>query len=121
MTAKFIILQRVPGMNGKDGLLREHWSKRKKRKDMIKRELLAQVVGQPKFKDKVRVQFTNYCSSHPMDWDNFCASFKLIGDSLTDLRIIKDDSPLIIVEFLPKQVKSERKDERIEILIEEVK
>ena len=56
-----------------------------------------------------------------MDWDNFSASFKHIGDALVKAGVIQDDNPQIIVDFLPKQVKvSKRKQQRVEIIIKDV-
>lgn len=119
MTSLYTIMQRVPGMNGKNGLLREHWSNRKKRKDSIKLEFLSQRQNKPKHTGKVVITYINYYATHPMDWDNFCSSFKLIGDSLTDLGTISDDSPKIVVGFIPKQIKCNKIDQRIEIVIED--
>ena len=55
-----------------------------------------------------------------MDWDNFSASFKLIGDALVMAQIIKDDKPEIVTQFLPKQFKCKQKDQHVQIIIEDV-
>jgi hypothetical protein len=55
-----------------------------------------------------------------MDWDNFSASFKHIGDALVDLGVIVDDKPSIVTQFLPQQIKSKRVDQRVEVIIEDV-
>jgi hypothetical protein len=56
-----------------------------------------------------------------MDWDNFAASFKHIGDSLVAAGVIVDDKPAIVTEFLPNQIKiSKRDQQRIEVIIEDV-
>jgi hypothetical protein len=52
-----------------------------------------------------------------MDWDNFAASFKHIGDSLVAAGVIIDDKPSIIIQFLPQQIKSKIKEQRVEIII----
>ena len=38
-----------------------------------------------------------------MDWDNHCASFKHVGDSLKDCGVIIDDNPKIVTQFVPYQ------------------
>jgi Holliday junction resolvase RusA-like endonuclease len=112
---KIILRQRIPGLNGDDGLLREHWSKRDKRKEFIKNEIVAQKPN--KHPGQVKLQFIGY-SSHLMDWDNHCSRLKICGDAMKDLGIITDDSPKYIVEFVPTQVKVKTKEEeRIEIII----
>jgi len=55
-----------------------------------------------------------------MDWDNFSASFKHIGDALVDLGVIQDDKPSIVTQFLPQQIKSKRIDQKVVIIIEDV-
>ena len=54
-----------------------------------------------------------------MDWDNFAASFKHLGDSLVNAGVIVDDKPAIIVKFTPIQIKSKIKDQRVEIIIKD--
>lgn len=106
-----------PGLNGKSGLLREHWAARKKRKEAIALRIAA--LNIPKFPDKVSVIFCGH-SSLLYDWENHVARFKLIGDILVDAGILVDDSPKYIVSFIPEQSKCQRKDSRLVITIKTI-
>lgn len=111
----FIIRRKVPGLNGKDGLIREHWTDRKTRLKNLSLILWEQHKG--RHDGPVQVIFTRY-TCQLMDWDNHCASFKLLGDALVDIGVIEDDKPDIIKIFDPRQEKVDtRKEERIEIKI----
>lgn len=50
-----------------------------------------------------------------MDWDNAAASFKHVGDALVMEKVIEDDHPKIIRDFIVRQVLS--KERYIEIII----
>jgi flavoprotein len=54
-----------------------------------------------------------------MDWDNFAASFKHIGDALVSNKVIKDDKPGVVVQFLPEQIKCKRVEQKVVIIIED--
>ncbi len=114
----FVVKGIVHGLNGSNGLLRSHWTKRKKVKEALTAIISCQVKGS--HQGKVRVTYTGYKVSF-MDWDNFCSSFKQIGDALVALKVIKDDNPSVIIEFIPKQIKSKRNEQRVEIFIEDLK
>ena len=107
------------GLNGKEGLIRQHFSKVAKVKENIANILRTQIpYGFITINKSVRVTYIRYCSLF-MDWDNACASFKHIGDAMQDAGIIvDDDSQHILVEFLPKQIKCKRTEQRTEIIIE---
>lgn len=120
MTDKLIF--KIPfltaGLNGSDGLMQLHYMKAKKIKDNLCLILKSQKPSQMHPIDEpVRLTYIRYTSLY-MDWDNCCASFKYIGDALQEAGVLQDDSPVIIDEFVPKQVKSKRKDARIEVIIE---
>lgn len=108
----------TPGLNGTDGLMRQHFRDAGKLKDKIKWDILAQrpPSGFRCLKGPVRVVYTRYTSAL-MDWDNAAASFKHIGDALQSAGVLLDDSPDVIAEFIPKQVKCKMKDRRTEIEI----
>lgn len=106
INAHFELTCRVPGPNGDDGLIREHYRDAKIRKDRYQILLLAQ--KQPKLKGKVVIVYTRY-ATRLMDWDNHCASFKHLGDSLVKIGTIEDDSPKIVIEFAPEQRKVKTK------------
>lgn len=116
-SALFIIKERVPGLNGSDGLIREHFHAAGKRKKRYINLIMAQkTIG---FKTPVNVIYTRY-ACRLMDWDNHCASFKHIGDALVACNIIPDDKPSVIINFIPMQVKvKKREQELIKIEIKE--
>lgn len=108
----------IPGLNGKDGLIREnHWNA-KRRRDLYKVLIRSQTTN--RHKGKVIIQYIGY-KSILSDWDNFAASFKHLGDALVSNKIIKDDKPAIVVEFLPDQIKCKRVDQKVIIIIEDYK
>ena len=107
----------IPGLNGSDGLIREHWAAAKKRKTKYLYLIRSQTKN--RHKGAVRIQYIGY-KSILMDWDNFTASFKHIGDSLVNANVIVDDKPSIVVEFLPKQIKCKRKEQKIVVIIEDL-
>lgn len=108
------------GLNGPDGLIREHYMVAKRKKAMLRLLFLSQrPKGHIAIDSPVRVIYTRYCSQF-MDWDNACASFKYIGDSLKTAGIIADDSPKVIAEFDPRQVLVKRGNEHIVIEIKNI-
>jgi hypothetical protein len=114
MQTKIIIEGIVHGLNGKHGLIREHFHTAKRKKEKYK--MLIQSQTRNKHKGKVRIDYIGY-KSRFMDWDNFAASFKHIGDSLVAAGVIVDDKPSIIIEFHPQQIKSKIKEQRVEVII----
>jgi hypothetical protein len=108
----------IPGLNGSDGLMQEHFSKVIKKKEQYEAMLLS--LRLYKHPGKVRITWTRY-THNLMDWDNHGASFKHIGDSLVAVGCIKDDMPEIVVEFIPKQIRVLTKGEvRMELLIQDL-
>lgn len=93
----------APALNGKDGLIRTHWAKRKKIKDTWIKLTKAQEYKQ--YQGQVIVEYERHSVS-PMDWDNLCASFKIPGDVLVACGIIEDDNPTVVTQFIPRWVKS---------------
>ena len=117
MITKIVLTERVPGLNGDDGLIRENYHAAKKRKTKLKILMLEQTGN--RHKGKVEVTYTRY-AVQLMDWDNHGASFKHIGDALQSAKIIKEDKPSVLVDFNPRQVKVQtRKEQRIEIIIKD--
>jgi len=108
----------TPGLNGSKGLMREHWAKKMKIKAGYVARLHALKITP--IHGPVKLIYIRHTSSF-MDWDNTCASFKRLGDALVKAGIIKDDSPKIITEFIPKQIKCKRKDQHTEIVIVPIK
>lgn len=114
----FTIPYLTDGLNGKTGLIRGHFMAAKKEKEYIAAILREQKPqGFYPITRRIKVTYTRY-TSHLMDWDNACASFKHIGDALQMAGILSDDSPAVIAVFLPVQVKCKMAERRTEILIE---
>lgn len=111
----------VAGLNGSQGLMRGHWAKIKKQKEVYQ-TIISQHLRENKIKQhlgEVTIEYIGY-KSRFMDWDNFCASFKHIGDSLVKCKIIADDSPKIITKFIPSQIKVPQIDQKVIVIIKDV-
>ena len=89
----------APMLNGKDGLMRMHWAKRRKLQE--KWTWLISSVTNAKIKGRVSITYTRSSVTAP-DWDNLCASFKTIGDALVKNGVIVDDNPRVVERFIPK-------------------
>lgn len=115
MQTKIVIEGVIPGLNGKGGLIREHWATAKKSKLFY--QLLMMEQTRNRHIGKVIIHYNAYLTKLK-DWDNHGASFKHLGDSLVKAQIIIDDSPNVVVKFIPNQFKVNHKsDERVEIII----
>lgn len=94
----------LPGLNGSNGLMRQHYREAAKVKD----DLLAWVKQQryPTFGDSrvVAVCTRHYCGN-AMDWENAASSVKHLMDALVKAGVIKDDSPKIIEEMSFRQAR----------------
>ena len=117
METRIIINEVIPGLNGSDGLMQEHYRNAIKRKEryiwLVKSQTTNKHLG------AVSIEYIGYKSTF-MDWDNFCASFKHLGDSLVACGVISDDNPAIVQEFKVKQVKSKKNEQHIEIIIKDL-
>ena len=98
-----------PGLNGRKGLMRMHWSARTKL--VNKYCWLIKAQRYRKHKGEVVIFYRRF-SRRLMDWDNYVASFKIIGDALVKCGVITDDSPGVIKIFIPQQVQIEKGDEQ---------
>lgn len=110
----------VAGLNGDKGLMRSHWSNTKKQKDLYQM-IIADHVRENKVRrheGKVTIQFIGY-KSVLMDWDNFCSSFKHIGDALVKSKIIVDDKPSVVIQFIPQQIKCKRVEQKVIVIIKD--
>lgn len=106
----------LPGLNGPEGLMREHWSKRKKRKDDLVWQILEKDLKS--HQGQVRITYTRN-SPKLFDWfDNLPSSGKFLMDALVKARVIKDDSPEII-PFQPVMFQNKGKA-RTQIIIEDL-
>lgn len=100
---RFVFEETAPGMNGDDGLLREHWSERRKRTERYQQLIKAQ--NPEPAPSRVTLKYIRK-STLKMDWDNLCASFKCWGDALVKEGVLEDDDPDTIVQFIPKWKKA---------------
>ncbi len=116
-----VIMGLIPGLNSSHGLMQAHWTTVKKQKELYCSYINNNLVSghAKKHEGKVIIEYIGY-KSRLMDWDNFCASFKHIGDSLVKCGIIKDDSPEVVLKFIPSQIKIKQKDQRVDIIIKDV-
>jgi Holliday junction resolvase RusA-like endonuclease len=107
----------VDGMNGSEGLIRESFKAAKRKK--IKYGYIIRSQTKNRHPGQVVIRYIGYKSAL-MDWDNFAASFKHIGDALVKCGVIVDDSPKFVRPFKVEQIKVPRKDQRVEIIIEDL-
>lgn len=110
----------VAGLNGDKGLMRSHWSKIKKQK-LLYQQIIQQHLQENKVRKhegQVSIEYIGY-KSRLMDWDNFCSSFKHLGDSLVKMKIISDDNPKIVTQFIPSQIKSTQAEQKVVIIIKD--
>ena len=107
----------LAGLNGKDGLIRQHHHQATKQKD----EILAYVKSMRHGtfgKARVKVICTRHYCGTPMDFDNAAASFKYLLDAIVKAGIIADDGPKTIEEWTVRQVRAaSRKEQKMEIQI----
>lgn len=111
----------VAGLNGNKGLMRAHWSSTKRIKDLY-RQIIREHFRTNKVRKHegpVKVTYIGYKSSL-MDWDNFCASFKHLGDSLVKEKVIVEDNPKVVQVFIPKQIKCKRAEQKVIVIIEDI-
>ena len=107
----------IDGLNGPNGLMREHFRQGIKKKEKYQAIIRSQTRN--RHKSQVSITYIGY-KSVLMDWDNFSASFKYIGDSLVKTKVIVDDNPKIVRPFIVQQIKCKRKDQRVEIIIRDL-
>lgn len=118
MKTEIKIYEKIPGLNGSDGLIREHFHLAKKRKTRYAYTMISQTRN--RHKGPVKITYTRY-GIKLMDWDNMCASFKHLGDALVLSGIITDDNASLVKKFYPHQVKiRHRKDQKVVIEIEDL-
>jgi len=101
------------GLNGSGGLKNMHYRNYGKLRDSWQLEIRS--LTNAKIKGRVSIDYTR-SSVVAMDWDNLCASFKVIGDALVANGIIEDDNPEIVVEFRPHWRKAKNNKDLITII-----
>ena len=118
MTTQITFQGKIPGMNGKVGLIRMHWTKKKKLKDMY--TWLVRQATKNVHLGKVSIELIRYSSGTPMDYDNLVSTGKLIFDSIVSAGVILDDKDSIIVERKYRQEKCKILEQRTVITITDV-
>lgn len=117
METRILINEVIPGLNGSDGLMQEHYRNAIKRKEryiwLVKSQTMNKHLG------AVSIDYIGYKSAF-MDWDNFCASFKHLGDALVSCGVISDDNPKIVQDFKVRQIKCKKIEQRVEIIIKDL-
>lgn len=93
----------LPGLNGKDGLIRQSHFKATKIKAVLL-ELVKSGQHGTFGNARVKIICTRYYCGTAMDFDNASASFKYLVDAIVKAGIIYDDSPKTIEEWTVKQV-----------------
>jgi len=118
-TLSIIVNELPPGLNGPRGLKRMHWAAYCQVRDRWAHLIREQSPPDISFQGPVIITYTS-CSTRLMDWDNCCASFKVIGDALVSAGIIPDDNPQIIQFFIPHQAKVKKGEEKVIIEIQQI-
>lgn len=107
----------LPGLNGSNGLMRQHYREAAKVKD----DLLAWAKQRrfPTFGEaRVVVVCTRHYCGNAMDFDNAASSFKHLLDALVKAGVIADDGPKTIEAMTFRQVRcSTRKEQKMTIEI----
>ena len=91
-----------PGLNGRDGLLRMHWTTRQQLMALWRGLVREQIQKQstPFFDTKHPCAITaTRCERRFMDWDNMGASLKPVLDGLIDVGVLADDGPRVVTHL----------------------
>jgi hypothetical protein len=108
-----------PALNGPSGLLRMHFTKRRKVADRWAMLLLVARGRDRQRFCRCEVKVTFYTSRF-RDPDGAYASLKLPLDELVKLEVLKDDGPDVIHRLTVEQVKVKRTEVKTVIEIQEV-
>jgi len=119
MITEIVLNELVHGLNGNDGLMREHMRIAKVMAKKQRYQVLIMEQTRNRHKGKVEITYIRL-TTRLMDWDNHCASFKHLGDALVKAGVITDDKPSVVISFIPVQRKVKtRKQHRTIIRIED--
>lgn len=119
MSITLNIPELAPSLNGKGGLLRMHWTRRKKLLTKWQYLVMAAANGKRHVGPCHITIIRNYASS-PLDQDNCYAAAKLPLDALRKCGIIKDDDNDTVLSLSCKQAKvATRKEQGTTIIITE--
>ena len=110
MTTTLIIPEKVPSNNGKNGLLRTHWAKRRKLVETWAWLFRAQTTN--RHAGQVEIQIIHYHIGRAIqDYDNLVSTLKLPLDALVKAGIIADDKMSVIGVPTIEQVRVKDKKE----------
>ncbi|CAG5001701.1 hypothetical protein DYBT9275_02724 [Dyadobacter sp. CECT 9275] len=115
MTTEITFPGNIPGMNGKNGLLRTNWRKRNRIRDKWIWHVKAATKN--KHPGQVKLLLTRYGFSTPLDYDNLVATGKILIDAMVHAGVIVDDKPAIISEREYVQVKTSKDGQKTVITI----
>ena len=108
----------LPGLNGKDGLIRQHYRQATKVKDELLSEIKSRYKGVTFGAQRVNVVCTRHYCGTPMDFDNASSSFKHLMDAIVKAGLIADDGPGTIDSWTVRQVRvGKRLDQKMEVKI----
>lgn len=120
---KFVIAELPPNLNGIKKLSRNYYlygQERDRWQMLIRQAIGADMISYP---GRVSIQFDVYCMQKS-DKDNAQARFKLVGDALVNMGIIRDDSNRVIDEQLShyQEFKNAHRSDprRIDVLIKDL-
>jgi hypothetical protein len=119
MKLTFSLPVTTPSLNQ---LLRTHWSKRKQLKQGFKWEALVAGACESQYKVngmKRRRILIRAFRARLLDQDNFIGGLKPLLDGLIELELLHDDGPEYL-ELRAEQLKAEKVDQRLEIIIEDI-
>ena len=109
----------LAGLNGSDGLIRQHHHAAKRVKDGLLLLVKPQRPAGWVVPARVRITYIRH-SANLLDWDNCAASAKHLLDAVVRAGIIADDSPKVVAEFVVRQGKTKRAEQRTELIIEKI-
>lgn len=102
-------------MNGKGGLIRMHWTKKKKLKEVYTWQVRQSTKNV--HAGKVCIELVRYSAGSPMDFDNLVSTGKIPLDAIVSAGVILDDKDTVIVKRSYRQEKCKVLEQRTVITI----
>jgi hypothetical protein len=104
--------QLPPPMNGKDGLIRMHWTRRQVSKSLWEGLVLLRALNDLEWDrdfpiSRCQIVFTLRLTQL-MDWDGAYGRFKVLGDALVHAGVLLDDNPQVVERLTCLQEKVNR-------------
>lgn len=101
---ELVFMGKVPGMNGRDGLIRMGHRRKKTLRDRYQLLAMAQKVRE--HTGPVRVELIRHSIGRPMDYPNLVSTEKLLLDAIVLAKILPDDNNKVIVERIFTQTRA---------------